>query len=76
MFLSERREFLSAPCLAAGKKLDYSSRLEVVEIILVSSLESHPYSSVIPPAAQSVYRCAAPLLVNRLIIITTIIILK
>jgi hypothetical protein len=30
MFLSEWREFLSAPCLA-GKKLDDSSRLDVVE---------------------------------------------
>jgi hypothetical protein len=30
MFLSEWREFASAPCLA-GKKIDDSSRLDVVE---------------------------------------------
>jgi len=32
MFLSEWREFPSAPCLAGGKNLDGSSRLDVVEI--------------------------------------------
>jgi len=32
MFLSELREFPSAPCLAEKKKLDDSSRLYVVEI--------------------------------------------
>ena len=32
MFLSEWREILSAPCLAGGKKLDDSSRLDVLEI--------------------------------------------
>jgi len=32
MFLSEWREFPSAPCLARKKKLDDSSRLDVVEI--------------------------------------------
>ena len=32
MFLSEWREFPTAPCLAGGKKLDDSSRLDVVEI--------------------------------------------
>jgi hypothetical protein len=31
MFLSDLREFISAPCLAR-KKLDDSSRLDVVEI--------------------------------------------
>jgi len=31
MFLSEWREFLSAPCLAGKNKLDNSSRLDVVE---------------------------------------------
>ena len=35
MFLSERREFPSAPCLAGKKKLDDSSRLDVVEIARV-----------------------------------------
>jgi hypothetical protein len=35
MFLSEWREFLSAPCLAV-KKLDESSRLAVVEIARVA----------------------------------------
>jgi len=35
MFLSEWREFPSAPCLAGGKKLDDSSRLDVVEIVRV-----------------------------------------
>jgi len=37
MFLSEWREFLSAPCLALQKKkLDDSSRLDVVEIARVA----------------------------------------
>ena len=36
IFLSESREFPSAPCLAGGKKkLDDSSRLDVVEITRV-----------------------------------------
>jgi len=35
MFLSELREFPSAPCLA-GKKLDDSSHLGVVEIVSVA----------------------------------------
>ena len=35
MFLPEWREFPSAPCLAGEKKLDYSSRLHVVEIARV-----------------------------------------
>jgi hypothetical protein len=35
MFLSELREFLSAPCLAK-KKHDDSSRLDVVEIARVA----------------------------------------
>jgi hypothetical protein len=34
MFLSEWRKFPSAPCLA-GKKLDDTSRLDVVEITVV-----------------------------------------
>jgi hypothetical protein len=32
MFLSECREFSSAPCLAGKKKLDESSHLDVAEI--------------------------------------------
>jgi len=32
MFMSEWREFPSAPCLAKKKKLDDDSRLDVVEI--------------------------------------------
>ena len=32
MFLSEWREFRSAPCLAGGGVLDVSSRPDVVEI--------------------------------------------
>jgi len=32
LFLSEWREFPSAPCPAGKKKLDDSSRLDVVEI--------------------------------------------
>ena len=32
MFLSEWREFPSAPCLAGKKKLDDTSRLDVAEI--------------------------------------------
>jgi len=34
-FLSEWREFPSAPCLAGGKKLDDSSRIDV-EIVRVA----------------------------------------
>jgi hypothetical protein len=36
MFLSEWREFCSAPCLTGGKKLDDSSRLDVVEIARIA----------------------------------------
>jgi len=36
MFISEWREFPSAPCLAEKKKLDDSSRLHIVEIALVA----------------------------------------
>jgi hypothetical protein len=36
MFLSEGRGFPSAPCLAGGKKLDYSSGLDFVEIARVA----------------------------------------
>jgi len=32
------REFPSAPCLARKKKIDASSRLDVVEIVLVPEL--------------------------------------
>jgi len=35
MFLSEWCEFLSAPCLTGKKKLNDSSRLDVVEIARV-----------------------------------------
>jgi hypothetical protein len=38
MFLSEWREFLSASCLAGKKKLDDSSRLDVVEIARVPDM--------------------------------------
>jgi len=38
MFLSEWREFPSAPCLAGKKKLDDSSRLEAVEIARVPDM--------------------------------------
>jgi len=38
MFLSEWREFPSAPRLAKRKKLDDSSRLDVVEIARVSDM--------------------------------------
>jgi hypothetical protein len=38
MFLSERREFPSAPCLAGKKKLDDISRLDVVEIAPVPDM--------------------------------------
>jgi len=37
MFLSEWREFPSAPCLA-GKKIDNDSRLDVVEIARVPNM--------------------------------------
>jgi len=38
MFLTEWREFPSAPCLAGKKKVDDSSRLDVVEIASVSDI--------------------------------------
>jgi len=38
MFLSELREFLSGLCLAENKKLDDSSRLDVVEIARVADM--------------------------------------
>jgi len=38
MFLSEWREFPSAPCLAGEKKLDESSRRDVVEIARVPDM--------------------------------------
>jgi len=38
MFLSEWREFPLAPSLAEGKKLDDSSRLDVVEIVRVTEV--------------------------------------
>ena len=38
MFLSEWREFPSAPCLAGKKKHDDSSRLDVVEIARVPDM--------------------------------------
>ena len=36
MFLSEWREFPSAPCLAGKKELDDSLRLDVVELARVA----------------------------------------
>jgi len=38
MFLSEWRDFPSAPCLAGKEKLDVSSRLDVVEIARFSDM--------------------------------------
>jgi hypothetical protein len=38
MFLSEWREFPSAPCLAQENKFDDSSRLDVVEIARVPDM--------------------------------------
>jgi len=38
MFLSEWREFPSAPCLAGEKKLDDCSRLDVVEIARIPDM--------------------------------------
>jgi len=43
MFLSEWREFPSAPCLAGKKKPDGSSRLDVVEIARVA-LHAFPFN--------------------------------
>jgi len=43
MFLSEWREFPSAPCLAGGKKLDDSSRLDVVETARVPDMLPNLY---------------------------------
>ena len=45
MFLSEWREFPSAPFLAGKKKLDDSSRLDIVEIARVPDI----LSSLFPP---------------------------
>ena len=38
MFLPEWSEFPSVPCLAVKKKLDDSSRLDVVEIVRVPDM--------------------------------------
>jgi len=38
MFLAEWREFSLAPCLAENKKLDDSSRLDIVEIARVPDM--------------------------------------
>jgi len=38
VFLSELREFPSAPCLVEEKKLDDSSRLDVIEIARVPEM--------------------------------------
>jgi len=38
IFVSEWREFPSAPCLAGGKKIDDSSRLDVAEIARVPDM--------------------------------------
>ena len=38
MFLSEWHEYPSAPCLAGNKKLDDSSRLDVVEVTRVPDM--------------------------------------
>jgi len=38
MFLSEWREFPSAPCLAGKKQLDDTSRLDVIEIARVPDM--------------------------------------
>jgi len=46
MFLSEWREFPSAPCIAGRKKLD-SSRLDVVEIARVASHASELVSFLV-----------------------------
>ena len=45
MFPSEYREFPSAPCLAGKKKLDDSSRLDVVEIARVPDMLSSLFPS-------------------------------
>ena len=45
MFLSERREFLSAPCPAGKKNLDDSSRLHVVEIARVPDMLQSLFST-------------------------------
>jgi len=45
MFLSEKREFPSAPCLAGKRKLDDSPRLDVVEIARVHDMIPSLYLS-------------------------------
>ena len=61
MFLSEWREFPSAPCLEGGKKLDDSSRLHVVEITRVPDI--FPFLSGLrtyqhPGMCTITYKCA------------------
>jgi len=58
MFLSEWRQFPSAPCLTGKKKLDDISRLDVVEIARVSDclqeLNNPPiYISLLPQLSLS-----------------------
>jgi hypothetical protein len=45
MFLSEWREFPSAHCLAGKKKLDDSSRLDVIEIARIPDMLPSLFSS-------------------------------
>jgi len=45
MFLTEWREFSPAPCLQEKKKLDDSSRLDVVEIARVPDMLPNLFAS-------------------------------
>jgi len=47
MLLSEWREFPSAPCLAGKKKIDHSSRLDVVEIARVPDMLPSLFPSLV-----------------------------
>jgi len=60
MFLSEWREFPSAPCLAGGKKLDDSSRLDVVEIARVAWYASFSFCNKKRRAIRHINRTLFP----------------
>ena len=66
MFLSEWREFPSAPCLAGGKKnLDDSSRLDVVEIARVPDMLSSLFPSKDVSARRLSTHCPCHILIKH-----------
>ena len=61
MFLSEWREFPSAPCLAGKKKLDDSSRLDFVKIARVPDMLPRLFLSPRRAKDLSALRCTEAL---------------